>query len=372
MADQAPAPVAPAAPAAPAPAPAPQAPAVPTPTAPEVTPAAPVAPTLTPEEAAAKAEDDGWSEAAKQQYPELAEKDKQEPKDGKPKPEKDGEAKKEGAETPGEKKPDEVAGDGDDAATKGEADTPKDAATIERENRIATRDRIEQTKAVVKDVREKMFSDMRTELTDADGDPIHTIDDVMKLLNPDTGEAFTEEQAAVWLLREQQKFNQQFAKTERQIEEIADLQLSIKAESDYITGKYGDLLKGEKPGELSELGKRLWAKFELTLVRDEKSGVITKMPLSLEEFYEEALEPRMAAQAAAATPAAPVVPGTPADPAAAAQAATEAKEAAERARQQSRADRSDIYAVPPTEGTTDPVEKEWEAAHKAYYGDKIK
>jgi hypothetical protein len=364
-------PVATPAPAAPAaPAPAPQAPAAPSPapTAPEVTPAPVATPTpaqLSPEEAAAKAEDDGWSEAAKQQYPELA--DKKEPgKDGQPKPKKDGEAAKEGEESPGNEKVDEGAGDGNDAKTESEADTPKDAATVERDSRIAARQRVEQTKAVVADVREKMFPGLPTELRDADGDPIKSIEDVMGLINNRTGEPFTEEEAGMWLLSAQQQFNQNLAKTEKQIEDIAELQLTIKDEADYVTQKYGDLLKDEA------LREDLWARFEKTLVRDEKSGVITKMPLSLEEFYELALEPRMAAQAAAATPAAPVVPGTPADPAAAAQAATDTKAAAERARQQNRADRSDIYAVPPTDPNVDPEDKEWGQAHKDYYGDRIK
>jgi hypothetical protein len=194
----------------------------------------------------------------------------------------------------------------------------------------------------------------------------------MKLRNPATGNAFTEEEAYPFLLAGQQKFNETKAATETQIQSIAQTNVAIKQEADYVNAKYGDILKND-----TGLRDKLWAQFEKTLEKDPTTGIITKMPVSLEEFYELALEGR----SAPAPVVAPVVPGTPAAPAVpdpakvaadAAAAETKAKADAEIARQQARADRSDIYVAPSDPKAVDKDDDEWGKAAKDYYGDRLK
>lgn len=338
-----------------------------TPVAP-VAPAAPVAPVApvtppapTPEETAAAAEADEWANAAKEVFPDkpTTKKDKA---DEQPKPEKTAEEIAADEATAKSEKLDEGAGDGDDAKAKSETNAEKDTDSSAREARAAARQSAEQTKAVAADVRTKMFAELPDQLQDADGDPIHTIEDVQKLMNPRTGEAFTEEEAGMWLLSAQQKFNLQRATTEKQIEQITDTNVALKDEADYITEKYAEVLKDEA------LRDKLWAQYEKTLVKDEASGVIIKAPVSLEEFYEIALSPRMeVAQKATETAAA-------AEAAAEAATAAEAKKVAdaETARQQTRADRSDIYAPPVDPKVVDKEADEWGAAAKEVFGNQIK
>lgn len=354
----APAPVTPEAPAAPA---APETPPVADPNASKADP--------TPEEAAAAAEDDEWANARKEQYGEDPAA-KKEPKKNEPaKPAEDGKTGKEGEENPDDKKLDAEQGDGNEAASKIEPKTPEDLA---REARTAARQAAEQTTAVIADVRAKMFADAPAQMVDSDGDPIQTVQDVMNLVNPATGKGFTEEEAYPWLLAAQQKFNETKAQTEAQITSIANTNVAIKQEADYVNAKYGAILKAD-----TALRDKLWANFEKTLEKDPTTGIITKMPVSLEEFYEVALEGRAAPASAVA---APVVPGAPKpatpDPAkvAADAAAAEAKTKAdaETAKQQARADRSDIYVPPADTKVVDKDDDEWGKAAKEYYGDRLK
>lgn len=94
----------------------------------------------------------------------------------------------------------------------------------------------------------------------------------------------------MWFLAAQQQFNQNAAKIEKEIEEITDINIALKDEADYINKKYGDTLKNDEG-----LRDALWAQFEKTLVKDEATGIIKKTPISLEEFYEFQLAPRVEA-----------------------------------------------------------------------------
>lgn len=361
-------PAAPAAPAAPVAAPAPQAPAAPANPAAGVQQGAsgPQAPSLN---QAAADDDNEWAAATKNQYPDY----KQDGNNEQPKPKENGQRPQTDPKNPAKKEGDAGAGDGNGAENEGAPDLsenePKDPATAEREARAAARQSRQHLEAVTNDVREKLYPDLKPHLTDADGDPIKTIDDVMKLINPLTrtvenpnGRLFTEEEAGQWLLSAQQQFNQNLAKTEQEITRVSELQVDIKVQSDYITKKYADQLKDP------QLRQAIWAKFEQTLTKDPKTGIITNMPVPLEDFYELALEGRAAATPA---PAAPVVPGQPAAPAAPAKTEQEQQAEAQRQRQQSRADRSDIYA-PPANPKLDADEDEWETARKDYYGPEYK
>lgn len=348
------------------------------------TPDAPVAdpnaskPAPTPEEAAQAAEDDEWANARKDQYGEDPAA-KKEPKKNEPaKPTEDGKTPEADPANPEAKTPDAKSGDGDEAASKVEPKTPEDLA---REARTAARQAAEQTTAVIADVRAKMFGNAPSQMVDSDGDPIQTVQDVMNLVNPVTGKGFTEEEAYPWLLAAQQKFNETKAQTEAQITEIAQTNVAIKQEADYVNAKYGAILKAD-----TALRDKLWAQFDKTLEKDPTTGIITKMPVSLEEFYELALEGRTAPASAATPPAAPgaapapdpAKPAAPAEPDAAKVAADAAAEEAkvkaeaDKAKQQARADRSDIYVPPADTKVVDKDDDEWGKAAKEYYGDRLK
>lgn len=341
----------------------PAAPAPPVePVAPVVDPVAPVTPP-TPEEAADAAEDKEWADAQDELFPGLKSANKEDKKPDEPaKPEDPAKAAEAPKVDPKDQKPNDESGASDgtgaqDADDKKDGDEPAKSDTPEIDARRASRAYQQEVEEVQADVRKAMFADSPTELRDADGDPIRSIDDVMKLINPRTNEPFTDEQAGAWLLSAQQAFNQKKADETKRIEQIAEVNMDLKDQADILNKRYGNILKTEVA-----LRDRLWAAYQKTLIKDPKTNLIISAPVSLEEFYDLHLEPR-----AKAAETAQVDATKAAADAKAAEDAKKAKEDEDRAKK--RADRSDIYAAG-TNDNTDPDDKEWGAAHEAVYGAK--
>jgi hypothetical protein len=303
-------------------------------------------------DAAAKAEDDEWAAAAAELSPkkEPAKDESAEPKKG---AKKEAEDKKDPVKKDGDEKP----GDGDEAKDKSAKDAAKDEQpdTTARDTRLAQREAAQEVKQVKVDVREKMFKDAPTELKDADGDPIKSSADVMKLMNTVTGKPFTEAEATAWLNQAQQQLIKNVATMESQIEAITEVNITLKDEADVVKGDYGELLK-----VMPDLRDKLWAEYSKTLSKDDKTGIITKAPVSLESFYRMALEPyaKMAAQLEGQETAK-------------AEAAAKAEADAAKAkadRKQAQLDRSDIYGGGKIDESTDPDAKEWAEAAEATFG----
>lgn len=240
------------------------------------------------------------------------------------------------------------------AADADAAGDEEDATAPLRDQRALEREIAEDRKQTIADVKEKMFSDMKTELTDADGDPIRTPEDVMKLMNPNTGKAFSYEEASMYLLQAQQHLNRENEKTQAKIEEIAEVNMAIKDEAAAVRARWSKLLAA-KP----ELAKETWADYQATLDVDEDSGIVVGKRISMERFYNRALA-GYESQAEVAQTA-----EQKAQDAETARKAAEAK--AERL--QNRADRGDITSNGKTD-TTDPEDKEWGQAFKQHYEGK--
>lgn len=333
----------------------------------------PAAPTPTPDEQAQQAEDAEWDAASKETFPGAKSKNK-EKGDEPAEPKKDGEKTPEGKENPDDKKPDAEQGAGDEAKPKDE--TAKDPAAVEREARATARATAQQVEAVKSDVRAKMFADVPRTLQDADGDPINSIDDVMKLINPRTGNNFTDEEAGMWLLSAQQQFNQKIAEVDRTINDVAELNLDIKDQADSVIAKYGDWLKNNP-----EKRDEIWTEYQKTLVKHPESELVLHAPVRLEWFYDQTLGPVINAAASAPPAAAPPAPdaspeasgeapAAQADPAQAAAdeeaAKKKAAKDAEEAKKKKRADRSDIYGGSNMD-TRDDDTKEWDEAIEATF-----
>jgi hypothetical protein len=373
----------PAAPAAPSPAAPPAAPGgeTPAPAAPATPPAAPAAPAQpaqpaqpatpapeapkqpTAEEAADKADSDEWDNAADEVFPGVRSTQKKEPgKDEPAKPEKTAEEIAAEAANPTDKKSDEEQGAGDDTEAK---DAEAKQAAAARDARQLARQTEQQLTAMKTDVRAKVFPNVPTELQDAAGDPIRTVEDVMLLKDPATGEAFTREAAQNWFNQAQAQFKEQLGKVDAAVAEISNVNLTLKDEADYVNETYGELLKAD-----DALRVRIWAEYEKTLTKDPETGIITKAPVSLQSFYDIALKPyadaAKKAKEDAAAAAAPTPPATPAPAADGGQSQTPPA-----TRDQKRTDRSDIYA-PNNKPAEDSEDKEWGDAARAVFGDQLK
>lgn len=220
-----------------------------------------------------------------------------------------------------------------------------------RDQRTIQRELAEDQKSTREDIRKEMFGDVKTQLEDADGDPINTIQDVQKLQNPNTGKPFTYEEAALYLLQAQNHLTKTIQDAEAQIEQIADVNLSLKDEADNVSSKYGAMLKA-----MPRLQKQLWSEYEKTLIKDEKSGIITKAPVSLERFYDVSLAGyiKLAEQMQATADAQEQ----------AGKQVAQAQSTVQRV--QTRSDRADIFGGGKTD-TTDPEEAEWAKVAKQHY-----
>ena len=302
-----------------------------------------------------QAEADEWDAAEKELFPGLRKSEEEKKEDE----QDDKDKKPEAPETPKE-------GDkGDEPPKSTDEESPKDDAPKEQEDepvepdgataRLSAREEAAQVEAVKNDVREKLFPDVVTELKDADGDPIKSIADVMKLINPNTGEQFTEEQAGMFLIQAQNQLKENLANVDQQVNQIADVNIDLKDQADVVNYQYGELLKA-----MPEVRDKVWAQYEKTLTKDPKTGIITKAPVSLQQFYETALEPyaelgRQLAQQENN------------DAAAKEKAAADARVAEEAKKTQIRQDRSDIYAKGKVDTQTE-EDKEWGAAAEAVFG----
>lgn len=292
------------------------------------------------------------------------------------------ESKKQQEDTEGEKTPeenredeksDEEPGNGDDTGKKAETDstdagaegepkpdTTEQEPTPEQQERNYRRTQLEleaDRKELAKDVKEKMFSDQPTRLEDADGDPIETIQDVMRLQNPNTGKQFTAEEAAQWLLQAQRHFDKKQEEMNQQVDTIVDTNMSIKEEADQVREQYGELLTA-----LPNLRAQIWNEYQKTLVRDENSDVITKAPVSLKAFYDTILTPYM-------KQAEKIKAETKAEEKRKAQEEAERKKKEqEQQKRQSHSDREDVFSTRTklTEGM-DPEEKEWADVAKEHF-----
>ena len=247
-------------------------------------------------------------------------------------------------------KPDAGTGSDGDQGTKSETPPANDDDNQQSQTESAVRDARqvqreikEDREAVLADVRKELFSDIPEQLEDADGDPIRTIEDVEKRLNPRTGKNFTEDEAGVWLLAATQHLAKQREDATKEADRITEVNLTIKDQADAIRQKYGEVLKAN-PNNIRET---LAAAFNRTLVL--KNDIIVDTPVSLKELYETALAPyaAVAEQLAASTAA-----------------AAEAKK--EVVKVQDRSDRQDIYGGG-NSNVEDPEEAGWSRAAKELY-----
>lgn len=217
----------------------------------------------------------------------------------------------------------------------------------------------EDRKTYVTELREKMYPDLKTELTDSEGNPIRTTADLMKLENPVTGKAFTEEQAALFLMKAKSHLAEQNEKAENRVNEVADVLISVRDEALAVKHKWGPLLKElekTKPG----ISDRLLADYKKTLRVDPESGIIVDNPLSAEDYYNNVLSGYEEARKALQTGEQQHQQDQ--------EEVKKAQTAAEKAR--NKRDRGDVTGGNNTD-TRDKDAKEWDAAEQEVFGDRL-
>jgi hypothetical protein len=239
---------------------------------------------------------------------------------------------------------------GDDAEDKTPEEPDPSTATKDavkealREIEESKTDRSTKLDGFKKEVTKTLYPEgIDRQLRDSDGDPITGIDDLVKLINPKTGDYFTDEEAGSWLLGAQQKLNQEIQTVEKFVEEVAETAIQLEDGAARVVEKYEKVLTSNP-----QLKDRLLAAYNKTLVKDPNTGIALKAPVDVMEFFDLALEPMLTQQANEAE--------------AAAKASKEAEAKAKKAKQ---AERGDMKFSGKAENLK-PEDKEWAEAIKAY------
>lgn len=296
-------------------------------------------------------DDAEWNEAAEDVFEDAA-----------PKQEGAGEGEEnaqkptdQGDEGQGENKSDAQNSEGQEQNKDAQNDSQQaDKLEAIRELRMAQRLAEQELAATEQSVRQALFANVPDTLRDAEGDPIRGVEDVMKLINPNTGQPFTREEATEWYSHENARFQQERSQVDQYVKNIASVNMTVKDEFDVVNKHYGEFLKSNP-----ELAQRLWAQYERTLTIEPKTQTIVNAPISILDFYNTVLQPY--AEANTIKQQAEQIK----------QQAQEAQEKAQKEmeqakRVQTRSDRSDIYSSGKTDNM-DSEEKEWSEAAKEYF-----
>lgn len=217
-----------------------------------------------------------------------------------PAPEQGGETPPEGEETPPEG--DEEQPPAEEPPSADEPPKPIDRNDIisaireEREAQQARQNRVSDVKQMVLEHLHPQGIDRK--LYDSENRVINTAQDIVDrgLINPETKESFTYEEAARWMMNAQKELNQQVEQVEKYAEEIGEVYVNLKEGNDRVEELYGDYLR-VMPG----VSKQLSEMYFKTLRIDPETNIVIEAPLDPVEFYSKALAPyiKMAEQAVA-------------------------------------------------------------------------
>jgi hypothetical protein len=243
------------------------------------------------------ADQDKGAEPAK---PEAeAEKDAEKPKedekpegDEKPEDGKDAEKKPEdGKPAEGDKPADDKPAEGEPAEEAAKPLTREDIRAAMREEQAAreeaTSQRTTYSSQVRNDLKEalKLDSTYTTVALD-DGTPISSVDQLTKVLNPATDEPYTREEAATLLLDARKIVDENVAAYEKRVDDLTDLNVNFKEQSDEVDRLYGDILK-----TFPEQATKLLEGYKKTFKTDEGGTYVTDVPISPLDYYGPALAP---------------------------------------------------------------------------------
>lgn len=248
---------------------------------------------------------------------------------------------------------------GDDAGKTDETDQAPEYDPSAANARKTQREIDEDRKTYISDIREKLYPDLKTELTDSEGKPIRNVSDLTRLENPKTGKAFTEEEASYFLIQAQKHLAEETQKAEDRVSEVADVLITVRDEALAVRHKWGDLLK-EMDKVQPGFSQGLLNQYKKTLQTDPETGIIVKNPVSAEEWYDTTLAGYEAARKALQTGEEQQQQSK--------QEVTKTKVQLDKVR--NKQDRGDLTSSNNTD-TRDQDDKEWDTAIEAQFGDRI-
>lgn len=168
--------------------------------------------------------------------------------------------------------------------------TKEDIAAAMREYNEETAGRVEKIHSAREEIIEKLHPEgINKDIVDSNGEVIKTAQDIVdrQLINKATGDAYTYEEAASWMLQAQQQMNKNVDELNTWAEEIAEKNISLIESNQRVMAEHGDLLK-KMPKVAEELAE---AYITTQLEFDKTNSYIVRMGMSPEQYYKLTLAP---------------------------------------------------------------------------------
>lgn len=210
------------------------------------------------------------------------------------------EEKEESADTKNDKTDESAeSADESDNDEKTESESTEEAKPLSREDiKAALREEAEERERessqrttfagqVREDLKEalKLDSTYTTVALD-DGTPITSVTQLTQVINPETDEPYTREEAATLLLDAQRIVAENVATHEKRVDELTDLNVSFKEEADRVDALYGDVLKA-----FPDMAKELNEAYQKTFKMSADGKYVESITIPPLEFYGPALKP---------------------------------------------------------------------------------
>lgn len=125
-----------------------------------------------------------------------------------------------------------------------------------------------------------------TQIALEDGTPITSVSQLTQVMNPETDEPYTREEAAQMLLQAQQIVSENVAAYEKRVDELTDININFKEEADRVDELYGDILRS-----FPDVAKDLLTAYQKTFKTSADGSYVEEVPISPLEFYGPALKP---------------------------------------------------------------------------------
>jgi 3-oxoacyl-[acyl-carrier protein] reductase len=167
--------------------------------------------------------------------------------------------------------------------------TKRDVIDAMREYEQGKNEVASTTESVKNDIISILYPEgVDTKLYDSNGEAINTAQDIVdrKLVNPNTNEPFTYEQAASWILNSQRQVNEQVEQLNKYAEDLAHTNMDLIDGNQRVLEKWGDVLEA-MPG----VARQLQEAYMKTLTMDESGQYVVKASINPVEFYDIALAP---------------------------------------------------------------------------------
>ncbi|HUD10269.1 MAG TPA: hypothetical protein VMR28_01205 [Candidatus Saccharimonadales bacterium] len=155
------------------------------------------------------------------------------------------------------------------------------------ERERATSERTTFAGKVREDLKEALKLDStQTTISLEDGTPVTSVTQLTQVINPETDEPYTREEASTLLLDAQRIVQENLASYEKRVDELTDLNVDFKEQSDEVDRLYGDILKA-----FPEEAKGWLEAYKKTFTISEDGSYVENVPISPLEFYGPILKP---------------------------------------------------------------------------------